>query len=83
MRFKFHYPSLKDTLANSDNLDFKKKLISNIYKVEKEEDIDQILEKVQANEAEIVEEKVSFCEAYTGKKYRYANINAAIVVLAQ
>jgi len=82
-RFKFNNPSLKDTLTNSDDPEYKKKLISNIYNVEKQEDLEKILSKLLANEAEIIEEKVSICEAYTGKKYRYANINALLVVLAQ
>lgn len=67
---------------NSDDSEFNKKLISNIYKVSKQEDLDKILEKILENEAEVIEEKVSFCEAYTGKKYRYANINAILVVLS-
>lgn len=79
---KFKNPSLKDSLANSDDSEFKKKLISNIYIVEKEEDLDSILTKLLETEAEIIEENVSFYEAYTGKKYRYANYNAILVVLA-
>lgn len=82
-RFKFNNPSIRDTLANSNDPEFNKKLISNIYKVSNEEDLDKILKKILTAEAEVIEEKVSFCEAYTGKKYRYANINAIFVVLSQ
>lgn len=70
-------------MANSDDSEFKKKLISDIYIVEKEEDLEIILSTLQETEAEIIEENVNFCEAYTGKKYRYASWNAVALVISQ
>lgn len=44
VRFKFNNPSLKDTLSKSDDQEFNRKLISEIYKVSSPEDQDKILE---------------------------------------
>lgn len=46
-------------------------------------DLEVILKRLLENETEQVEEKVSFTEAYTGKKYRYANLNGLILAAAQ
>ena len=41
------------------------------------------MERLQEDDTDQLEEKVSLKDAYTGKKYRYANLNALMIAFAQ